>query len=72
MSSGSKVERPPRTIAEMVKLAGTVIGVLDWIAIDQPRIDAFADVTADHQYIHVDPKAAATGPYGGTIACAVS
>ena len=47
---------------------GTDIGVSDWIAIDQARIDAFADTTEDRQFIHVDPAAAAQTPFGGTIA----
>ena len=42
--------------------------VSDWKVIDQARIDAFADVTEDHQFIHVDPEAAAKTPFGGTIA----
>lgn len=40
----------------------------DWLMIDQPMIDAFAEVTQDHQFIHVDPVAAAKTPFGGTIA----
>jgi acyl dehydratase len=40
----------------------------DWIVIDQPMIDAFAAVTGDHQFIHVDPTAAAASPFGTTIA----
>ena len=40
----------------------------DWIVLDQPTIDAFADATGDHQFIHVDPVAAAATPFGGTIA----
>ncbi|MDF1715163.1 MAG: MaoC family dehydratase [Antarcticimicrobium sp.] len=48
---------------------GTEIGVSDWITVDQERIDAFAEVTHDHQWIHVDPaRAAAETPFGGTIA----
>ena len=48
---------------------GTEIGVSDWIEVDQNTIDAFADVTHDHQWIHVDPeRAAAQTPFGGTIA----
>lgn len=39
-----------------------------WIALGQDRIDAFADATEDHQFIHVDPSAAAQTPFGGTIA----
>ncbi len=47
---------------------GTEIGVSDWIAVDQQRIDVFADTTEDRQFIHVDPAAAAQTPFGGTIA----
>lgn len=50
-------------------LAGTEIGVSPWHLIDQRRIDAFAEVTEDHQFIHVDPdRAARETPFGGTIA----
>jgi acyl dehydratase len=42
--------------------------VSSWLAVDQSRIDAFADATDDHQFIHTDPKAAAQTPFGGTIA----
>ncbi|HMI40812.1 MAG TPA: MaoC family dehydratase [Sphingomicrobium sp.] len=47
---------------------GSEIGLSDWILIDQSRITAFADATEDHQFIHVDPAAAAQTPFGGTIA----
>lgn len=48
---------------------GKEIGVSDWIEIDQSRIDTFADVTEDHQFIHIDPeRAAKETPFGGTIA----
>ncbi len=47
---------------------GTEIGVSDWWEISQERVDAFADATDDHQFIHVDPVAAASTPFGGTIA----
>ncbi len=40
----------------------------DWLTIDQPMIDAFADATDDHQFIHVDPERAAATPFGGTVA----
>ena len=40
----------------------------DWLLIDQAMIDRFADVTGDHQFIHVDPVRAAETPFGGTIA----
>ena len=47
---------------------GSEIGLSDWILVDQARISAFADATEDHQFIHVDPAAAAQTPFGGTIA----
>lgn len=47
---------------------GREIGVSDWVLISQDMIDRFADVTDDHQFIHVDPKTAAMTPFGGTIA----
>ena len=52
-------------------LAGQVgarLGPTAWLAIDQARIDQFAEATDDHQWIHVDPVAAAEGPFGATIA----
>jgi acyl dehydratase len=42
--------------------------VSHWLAVDQARIDAFAKVTEDEQFIHVDPVAASATPFGGTIA----
>lgn len=53
---------------ELRAAAGEQLGVSDWMVIDQKRIDAFADVIDDHQWIHVDPQRAAAGPFGGTIA----
>ena len=47
---------------------GKPVGVSDWIAIDQERINQFADVTEDHQFIHVDPDAAKKTPFGTPIA----
>ena len=47
---------------------GQVMGQSDWITLDQARIDDFARVTEDAQFIHVDPDAAAQTPFGGTIA----
>jgi len=47
---------------------GEELGVSDWVEIDQDRIDAFADVTLDHQFIHVDPQAAQATPLGSTVA----
>jgi len=53
---------------ELRALAGTDLGHTDWLEITQDRVDTFADATDDHQWIHVDPERAATGPFGGTIA----
>ena len=47
---------------------GTELGVTDWHEVTQGEVDAFADVTGDHQWIHVDPERAAQSPLGGTIA----
>jgi len=48
---------------------GTEVGVSNWITVDQPMIDQFAETTFDTQWIHVDPeRAAAETPFGGTIA----
>jgi acyl dehydratase len=47
---------------------GSELGPSGWFAIDQARIDAFADVTEDHQFIHVDREKAKSGPFGDTIA----
>ncbi len=48
--------------------AGADLGYSDWLPVDQERVDLFADATGDHQWIHVDPQLAASGPFGGTIA----
>ena len=47
---------------------GKKIGTSRWFTIDQRRIDAFADVTEDHQFIHIDPEKAAETPFGHTVA----
>ena len=59
---------PIASIEEIQSKVGTEIGVSGWILVDQARIDAFADVTEDPQFIHIDPEAAARTPFGGTIA----
>jgi acyl dehydratase len=59
---------PVASFAEIQARIGTEIGVSAWIPIDQRAIDTFADVTGDHQFIHVDPEAAAKTPFGGTVA----
>lgn len=57
-------ERP----ADLIGSEGTMLGPSDWLAIEQDRVDGFAEVTGDHQWIHVDVERAKTGPFGGTIA----
>ncbi|MCJ1679677.1 MaoC family dehydratase [Streptomyces sp. APSN-46.1] len=47
---------------------GEPLGPSGWLEVDQKRIDLFADATGDHQWIHVDPERAASGPFGSTIA----
>ena len=49
-------------------MVGTELGVSEWFTIDQARINAFADTTIDHQFIHIDPEAAGRTPFGTTIA----
>lgn len=57
-----------RHLADLQPLAGTEIGLSDWVSVDQRRIDLFAEATGDRQWIHTDPERAAAGPYGGTVA----
>jgi acyl dehydratase len=47
---------------------GDRFGPSSWVEIPQSTIDAFAEATGDHQWIHVDPDRAAAGPFGTTIA----
>ncbi len=54
--------------AELAGAVGRHLGYSDWLEITQQRIDLFADATGDHQWIHVDPERAKTGPFGATIA----
>jgi acyl dehydratase len=55
-------------IDRLSSMQGEEVGVTDWMEITQERVDAFADATDDHQWIHVDPVRASAGPFGGTIA----
>jgi len=59
---------PVASLDEMRSIVGQSVGVSDWIEVGQDRISAFADATDDHQFIHVDPAAAAAAGFGGTIA----
>jgi acyl dehydratase len=57
------------TVATLSTLVGRQFEQTDWITLDQPRIDAFADCTGDHQYIHVDPeRVARETTFPGTVA----
>jgi acyl dehydratase len=53
---------------ELKVLAGTSLGHTGWLEITQERVNAFADATDDHQWIHVDRERATAGPFGRTIA----
>ena len=53
---------------EMTNAVGMKLGPSDWIELSQQRINAFADCTEDHQFIHVDEAKAKETPFGGTIA----
>lgn len=55
-------------VGELLRHAGRPLGVSEWIEIDQERVNAFAQATRDHQWLHVDETRAATGPFGATIA----
>ena len=60
-----------RVFTSFDQLTGAVgedLGTTDWLEITQDRVDAFADATGDHQWIHVDVDRARQGPFGGTIA----
>jgi acyl dehydratase len=56
------------TLAELEGAAGRELGTSDWHEITQGQINQFAGATGDHQWIHVDPEAAANGPFGTTVA----
>ena len=54
--------------ADLLGMVGTKMGPTGWIKVEQNRVDGFAEVTGDHQWIHVDAERAKSGPFGGTIA----
>ncbi|GGF40651.1 MaoC family dehydratase [Marmoricola endophyticus] len=56
------------SLDDLQAAVGEELGSSDWLTIDQERVDAFADATGDHQWIHVDVERAEDGPFGGTIA----
>ena len=53
---------------KLADYAQVEMGQSDWLEVDQDRINAFADATLDHQFIHVDEERAKRGPFGATIA----
>jgi acyl dehydratase len=57
-----------RGIEQVLALVGQQLGPTDWRPVTQPMVDAFADITDDHQWIHIDPLRAVAGPFGVTIA----
>ena len=57
-----------QTPKDLLGAVGRRLGASEWLAIDQARVNQFADATGDHQWIHVDPERAKGGPFGGTIA----
>ncbi len=56
------------SLDEFKAAVGSELGTSDWVTVTQEQINTFADATGDHQWIHVDPEAAAKGPFGTTIA----
>ncbi|MEO9133880.1 MAG: MaoC family dehydratase [Jatrophihabitantaceae bacterium] len=54
--------------AEVIAAKGETLGTSGWRTITQEQINLFADATDDHQWIHIDPEKAATGPFGAPIA----
>jgi acyl dehydratase len=57
-----------KTLDDVAEASGQELGTSDWVTIEQDRVDAFAEATGDHQWIHVDVERAKEGPFGGTIA----
>jgi acyl dehydratase len=58
----------PASVADLKELVGRELGPTEWVDVPQEKIDAFAEVTGDHQWIHVDPERAKDSPLGTTIA----
>jgi acyl dehydratase len=56
------------TLAELEGAVDRELGTSDWHQVTQAQINQFAEATGDHQWIHVDPEAAANGPFGTTVA----
>ncbi|NYF97691.1 MaoC family dehydratase [Janibacter cremeus] len=58
----------PTSVEDLTDLLEVELGPTEWHLVDQAKIDGFADLTGDHQWIHVDPEKAAQSPFGSTIA----
>jgi acyl dehydratase len=56
-----------QSLDQVEALVGSEIGVSSWQELDQPLVNQFADITGDHQWIHVDTERAAASDFGGTI-----
>lgn len=56
-----------RSVEELQATVGEQLGPTEWVEVDQQTVNMFADATGDHQWIHVDPKRAASSPFGSTI-----
>ena len=56
------------SIEDFALKCGEVIGRSEWLVVDQALVDRFADVSGDHQFIHVDPEKARQSAFGGTVA----
>jgi acyl dehydratase len=52
---------------DLIGSEGTQLGPTEWLTINQARVDGFAEVTEDRQWIHIDVERAQSGPFGGTI-----
>ena len=61
-------KKPPIALQAYQDMVGQEIGVSSWHLVDQNRIDLYADVIEDHQFIHVDPERAKETPFGATVA----
>ncbi|MHA4850821.1 MULTISPECIES: MaoC family dehydratase [unclassified Rhodococcus (in: high G+C Gram-positive bacteria)] len=68
MTDTTQLPIRPASYDELTALIGKELGPTEWHEVTQERVNAFADATGDHQWIHVDPERAASSPLGGTIA----
>jgi acyl dehydratase len=62
------VMRTFQTLNELTACVGQDVAVSDWVSVTQQQINLFAEATGDHQWIHVDPERARSGPFGATVA----